>query len=79
MNKYTQCVLVKKKDENSTIEQVSFIPTQYAVKGIYLRLKGLDGNFTDGWEVKSLGITLPEDQLTIYRDVYRHTREASDA
>lgn len=74
---FTQCHLVKQTTEGTT-EQVSFIPSEFAEIGAYLKLKDMKGEWTDGWKVNSTGIKLLEVQLSIYRDVYRHTRDASD-
>ena len=77
--KYTQCSLVKKTGTDSTSNMVSFIPTELAIAGYHLSLKNMKGDWEDGWLVESTGVTLQEEQLQIYRDVYRHTRNASDA
>jgi hypothetical protein len=75
---FTQCHL-EKPTKSGKLIQVSFIPSEFAEVGKYLKIKDMAGVETDGWEVKSAGMTLPESQLQIYRDVHRHTRDASDA
>jgi hypothetical protein len=76
--RFTQCTLVK-ETKDSSFHQISFIPEEFAVRDNYVKIKGLDGNWSDGWRVMGCGMTLPEDQLQVYRDVHRHTRDASDA
>lgn len=77
-NNFTQCRLIK-KTESGVLEMVSFIPEELAITGNCLSLKNSKGEWQDNWIVESAGIMLPEEQLQIYRDVYRHTRNASDA
>lgn len=76
---FTQCRLIKKTKDNSILEMVSFIPSTLAIESNCLSLKNMKGDWEDGWIVESTGIMLPEEQLQIYRDAYRHTRNASDA
>lgn len=78
MQKFTQCFLVKKNQDGSTSHQMSFIPSEKANVGDFLKLKGLDGQWTDGWKVESAGMSLPEDQLWVYRDAYRTHRDGTD-
>lgn len=59
-------------------EQVSFIPKKFAVVGKLLKLKNDKDIWEDGWKVKGCGIVLPENQLQIYQDSHRNTRQASD-
>ena len=51
---YKQCRLVKRTDESVT-ELVSWIPEKFAVKGKYIKLKGADDAWEDGWLVRSVG------------------------
>lgn len=75
---YAQCSLTRKTGKDSASHMVSFIPAEFAVVGNYLKLKNMNGEWEDNWHVDSVGIKLAEEQLQIYRDVYRHTRDASD-
>lgn len=65
---YTQCRLRRGK-----VEQLAWIPSQFAVKNKSLRIKG-----EDGWRVIGVGATRPAAYVTTHRDDYRSQRQASD-
>jgi hypothetical protein len=45
---------VRKTGENSSVEQIAYIPEQYAKQGEYVKIK--EGMiWTDGWQVMSVG------------------------
>jgi hypothetical protein len=62
MTKYKQCKLVRTMSSTATMEQVSWIPQQYAIEGKTLRLEGAGGSWTDGWVVKLVGQTTKEEK-----------------
>jgi len=78
MQKFTQCFLTKINLDGSTSNQMSFIPSEKANVGHYLKLKGMDGEWSNGWKVEFAGISLSEDQLSIYRDAHRTHRDGTD-
>lgn len=78
MQKFTQCFLVRSNQDGSTSNQMSFIPEEKAIIGNYLKIKDMKEQWSDGWKVEFAGITLPEDQLTVYRDAYRTHRDGTD-
>jgi hypothetical protein len=48
---HTQCQLQK-----GTANQVSWIPTKFAVPGQVVKLKNEDGSWDDGWVVESIAM-----------------------
>jgi len=62
---------------NST-ETTSWIPAEFAKKYKYLKLKGRDGTWTNGWQVIEVGATKEYDQAIEDSQDYKHQREASD-
>lgn len=62
MTYYKQCKLVRSMGEHAFMEQVSWIPKQYAVEGKTLKLKGAGGSWTDGWVVTLVGQTTKEEK-----------------
>lgn len=65
---YKQCRLQRLKTE-----MTSWIPSQFAVVGKYLRIKG-----QNGWRVISVGGTLSGKYLLKHERDYLTQREASD-
>lgn len=53
---YRQCSL-----KNGNTKTVSWLPEKYAKEGNYLRLKGSEGKWTNGWLVESVGDTRVDD------------------
>lgn len=52
---YKQCRLVKNTDVGC-VEQTSWIPEQFAIKGKVIKIRDVDsGAWEDGWVVKSFG------------------------
>ncbi len=70
---HTQCKL-----QRGPTVTVRWIPTRYAVKGHYLKLKGSDGAWTDGWQVVETWKTLPTEVVTARERDWVHQREVSD-
>ena len=52
---YHQCRLVRKLSGTSTVEQLRYIPEQFAALNKPLKLKLEDGTWQDGWIVRSVG------------------------
>lgn len=60
--KYAQCTL-EKRDGNSTLRTVSYLPQKFAKKGWIVDLKEENGNWDKGWNVVEVGklTTSPPD------------------
>jgi hypothetical protein len=56
----------------------SWIPQKYAKKGKYLKLKGEDGVWVDGWLVEETWGIRPSSEVLAHEDDHKHQREASD-
>jgi len=75
MTTYNQCRLRRKN-----AEQVSYIPTKFAVVGSFLKLKDEKGNWTNGWEVLSVGEATPENLVPDSHDAIKaHRKRTGDA
>lgn len=70
---YTQCALSKK----GAVE-VSWIPTKFATKGNYIKLKQGDGTWNDGWLVEETYTKQDAKYLIEHGQDYKNTRKASD-
>ena len=71
---HKQCVLKK----HSTIE-VSWIPEQYAHEGSYVKIRGKDKQWDDGWLVMTVSqFRMDEDTLADFSQDYKHQRKMSD-
>ncbi len=57
---YRQCHLEKPTSEG-TSHQTSWIPEKFAVQDKILKLKDADGNWDNGWIVKTVGTSRRED------------------
>ena len=67
--KYKQCVLRK-----GYAQQVSYLPSKFAIDGKLVRLKD-----DDGWEVVFVSDNeITEDLALLQRDVYRNHRNTTD-
>lgn len=77
---YKQCRL-QKPTERGVMEQTSWIPEKFATEGKVLKLKDGDGNWEDGWIVKTAGThRLEEKMLPDYHDEIKgHRRATGDA
>ena len=73
MDTHTQCKL-----RRGPTETVSWIPTRYANVGAYVKLKGTDGEWTDGWEVVETGSTRPTEAITPRSRDHLSHRKATD-
>lgn len=63
--KYRQCDL-RKKTATGEIRQISYIPVEYAVVGKFLKLRSPeDGEWTNGWKVFLLGLSITIHQIII--------------
>lgn len=65
---YRQCWLVR-----GPTHRTVWIPEKYAKKGKFIKIKD-----EDGWQVRSVGTRMAEDQLLVVSQSYKHTREVSD-
>lgn len=68
METYTQCRL-----QRGTTQQVAWIPSEFAVRGKYIRIKSVDG-----WRVTSVGAEQSAEYVREYERDFRYQREASD-
>ena len=61
MNKteWAQCHL-ERRTETGTTETTSWLPTNHARVGHYVKLKDANGEWTDGWIVRLVGPTTSE-------------------
>lgn len=66
--RYTQCRLIRGRTK-----QVAWIPTELAVKGKVLEIKG-----ERGWRVIGVGATVDESYVKEHERDYLKQREASD-
>ena len=57
--KYIQCTLIKQLN-NSTLEQVSFIPEKFAKLNEILSLKDKNGHWDHNWKIIKLGSSVFE-------------------
>jgi hypothetical protein len=70
---YTQCALARK-----SASQVAWIPTKFANKGNYIKLKQDDGSWEDGWLVQETYTVQNAKYLIEHGQDYKNTRKASD-
>jgi hypothetical protein len=70
---YTQCALKKKGQAD-----VAWIPTKFANKGNYIKLKQDDGSWDDGWLVEEIYTQQDAQYLIEHARDYKNTRKASD-
>lgn len=73
MTNHTQCTMRK-----AAVVQISWIPSEKAVEGKFLKLRDRGGEWEDGWEVIHVGTTMPTKSVMERQDDYKRTREASD-
>jgi len=73
---YRQCRL-EKKTQTGVSEQVSWIPSRYAVVGRILELKEGE-SWDNGWQVISAGAEQDGAYLIDRSQDYKRTRSASD-
>ena len=72
MKTYSQCRLRRK-----STEQVAWIPTNYAVVGMVVRIT--ENNFTeDGWEIISCGQPVDRKFIEEHERDYMRQRRVSD-
>ncbi len=75
--RYRQCEL--EKAEGSTIGRVvSFLPEKYSRVGEVVKLKDDDGNWSDGWVVKSVG-DVAENPPDWRMAIRRHKQNTGDS
>ena len=78
---HCQCVLEKTiccHAVGGKTRQTAWLPKRYAVEGGILELRDSDGEWTDGWEVVSVGVTQETEEVLERSADYRKTRKASD-
>lgn len=70
---YTQCMLTK----NSKVD-VAWIPTKFANKGNFIKLKQEDNSWDDGWLVEETYTKQEAQYLIEHERDYKNTRKVSD-
>lgn len=70
---YTQCALAKK----GAVE-VAWIPTKFANKGKFIKLKQNDDTWDDGWLVQETYTKQDAKYLVEHSQDFKNTRKASD-
>lgn len=70
---YTQCSLAK----GGSVDVV-WIPTKFANKGKFIKLKQADNTWDDGWLVAETYTTRDAQYLIEHERDYKNTRKASD-
>ena len=73
---YRQCSLEKKTPEG-TLNQVSWIPEEFAKKGKFIKLKEGE-EWQDGWKVINVGGRKEEKEVRERSRDHKNQREASD-
>lgn len=78
---YRQCRMYKKHSETCWSEQVSYIPEPYCVVGKVLKLRDEEGNWEDGWIVKTASsYRFPEQSVPdSHRDIKGHRKRTGDS
>lgn len=77
MTYYRQCTLQKRLPDNTTSNQVSWIPEEFCLRGKVLKLL-TNGVWVDGWIVSQVGEhRIGEKQLPYVRGEIRSHREAT--
>ena len=74
----TQCRLVKRLDETTTVEQTAYIPTKYAVTNSVIKIKKDDGTWDDGWNVLFVYGTI-DDVVSARQSRKRHRKNTGDS
>ena len=75
MKTYRQCVLQKQN-----LEQVSFIPSKFAVVGKVIKIKDSNDNWDDGWVVMYAGQEVDEKSVPDSHDAIKaHRKKTGDA
>jgi hypothetical protein len=74
---YRQCSLVK-VGGTSTLNQVSYIPSRFAIVGKVLKLEDDCGKWTDGWKVVGAGPEMSAEDIEKWSRDYLKNRKASD-
>ncbi len=73
MSTHSQCLL-----NRIGAQQVSWIPTKFAVQGRYVKLKD-EGEWTDGWRVERVfGGAVPSEVIAANERNYKSHRKATD-
>lgn len=73
MDYHIQCKL-----RRGNVEQVTWLPSKFAQKNKFLKLKNINGDWEDGWEVIEVWKKLPTQEVLERERDYLHQREASD-
>jgi hypothetical protein len=75
---YTQCRLKKKTPEGS-MNQMSWIPSEFAKVGKVLKLREEDTDqWDDGWIVEAAYSTRSWEEVNKASQLHKHQRKASD-
>lgn len=75
---YRQCRLYRKTGAGE-MQQMSWIPSKFAVEGKILKLKDADGVWEDGWRVRSVGPhEKTEQEANEGTQLHKRQRRASD-
>jgi hypothetical protein len=75
---YIQCGLRRKNGDGLFDNMVSFIPSQFAIKDKYLKLKNNKGEWENGWQVTGCGAVKTLTEVNEDSQDYKRTRGASD-
>ncbi len=70
---YTQCALLKNGKS-----EVTWIPTKFANKGKFVKLRQDDDSWDDGWLVEETYTVQDAQYLIKHGQDYKNTRKASD-
>lgn len=58
----------------------TFLPSKFAVMGGVVKLRNEDGDWDDGWVVKSVGATVNEDFLPdSHKAIKEHRKKTGDS
>lgn len=77
---FKQCALSRPRRDavKYRIRQVSWLPEQFAKKGLVLDLKNVNGEWEEGWRVDEVWTAATQEYVREHERDYRHQAEASD-
>jgi hypothetical protein len=74
---YRQCQL-SRREGTGHIQQVSFIPEEYAIIGNFIKLKNANDEWVDGWKIEHAGEKKDAKYVEENERVWTRTRKTSD-
>ena len=77
-HRITQCRLVKRIDDTTTVEQTAYIPSKYAVENTVVKIKREDGRWDDGWQVMFVYNSI-DDVVSARQSIKRHRKNTGDS